>query len=250
MTSFFNYCVRFYKLEKNVASNVGIFKLKDETKNYNFYTLKEFKIFIKHVEEDVYKQFFNLMFFTGLRPGEAMALRFSDLKGFCLSITKTMDEHGKRLIDTPKTKNSIRNILIDRKLFNDLSKLKNEYIKKYGLIDYDYLIFGGIKPLSSTTINRRKIKACEKANIFSIKLHEFRHSHATLLLDKRIIINEISRRLGHSHVSTTLNIYTHTNLEQEKRVFRTLNSLRFNFISFLKDTIEDTAKFFDKSNIG
>lgn len=50
----------------------------------------------------------------------------------------------------------------------------------------------------------------------TITLHQFRHSHATMLLTEGIIINEVSRRLGHSRVSTTLDVYTHTSLEQKK----------------------------------
>lgn len=104
----------------------------------------------------------------------------------------------------------------------------------YNKSNFDYFVFGGIKPLSPTTINRYKLKACEKANLRPITLHQFRHSHATLLLHNGIIINEISRRLGHSNVSTTLNVYTHTDLTQEKRVSTTLNSLRFNLINTIK----------------
>lgn len=50
----------------------------------------------------------------------------------------------------------------------------------------------------------------------TITLHQFRHSHATMLLTEGIIINEVSRRLGHSRVLTTLDVYTHTSLEQKK----------------------------------
>lgn len=110
-------------------------------------------------------------------------------------------------------------------------KLKKYYNNLYHQLDYDYFIFGGIKPLAPTTINRYKLKACQKANLRPITLHQFRHSHATLLLHNGIIINEISRRLGHSNPSTTLNIYTHTDLSQEKRVLSTLNSLRSNLIN-------------------
>jgi integrase len=105
-------------------------------------------------------------------------------------------------------------------------------------------IFGGIKPLSPTTINRRKLEACEKANIRPITLHQFRHSHATLLLQKGIMINEVSRRLGHSKTSTTLDIYSHTDLTQEKRVLNTLNSLRFSCFSTLKYKLKSLLKRF------
>lgn len=223
---FYTYLIKFHDIKKNIPKIVGNFKLKNEQKIYNTYNIKEFKKFIKYFDNQVYKQFFNFMFFTGCRPGEVMALKFSDLKGNYISINKTIDEHGKREINSPKTKNSIRTIVIDRKLKNNLLKLKKYYIKKYNNTNYDYFIFGGIKPLAPTTINRYKIKACEKANLKPLKLHEFRHSHATLLLEKNIVINEISRRLGHSKTSITLDIYCHAKKEHEKKVFKTLNFIR------------------------
>ena len=232
-SAFFDYCSSFYNFDKTIVSRVGNFKKKYEENKKDFYNLKEFKLFIRNLDNNIYKQFFNLMFFTGTRPGEAMALKFSDLQGDYISITKTISEHGNREIGSPKTRSSIRKIKIDKFLKKDLLSLKKYYEKLYNKSNFDYFIFGGIKPLSPTTINRYKIKACEKANIRPITLHQFRHSHATLLLHNGIIINEISRRLGHSNVSTTLNVYTHTDLTQEKRVTTTLNSLRFNLINTL-----------------
>lgn len=166
------------------------------------------------------------MFYTGTRPGDEMALKFSDLSYRMINNNKTIDEHGSRTIGIPKTQSSYRNIFIDKKLYEDLLKLKKYYQEEYKNNDYDYFIFGGMKPLSPTSINRRKENACNLANIRKIKSHEFRHSHATLLLSKGIVIHDISKRLGHSDVSTTLNIYTHSIDKQQKRVTRTLNMLR------------------------
>lgn len=104
---------------------------------------------------------------------------------------------------------------------------------EYGAFTFDYFVFGGKSPLSPTTINRYKLNASKQSKIRPITLHQFRHSHATLLLNKGVSIHEISKRLGHSKVSTTLDVYTHSNLEQEKRVLKTLNSLRFNFFDCL-----------------
>ena len=111
--------------------------------------------------------------------------------------------------------------------------MKRYYDSIYDSEALDYFIFGGKKPLSPTTINRYKLQACEKANLRSITLHQFRHSHATLLYGKGFDIHIIQSRLGHSKASTTLNIYTHCNLYQEKRVQCTLNRMRFNFFGCL-----------------
>ena len=231
LSSFFEYCSLFYNFDKTIISKVGNFRKHYEENKKDFYNLKEFNLFIKNLDNNIYKQFFNLMFFTGTRPGEAMALKFSDLHDDYIFINKTISEHGNREIGTPKTSSSVRKIRIDNVLKNDLLKLKKYYEKVYNKSNFDFYIFGGMKPLAPTTINRYKFNACKKANLRSITLHQFRHSHATLLLHNGIIINEISRRLGHSNPSITFNIYTHTDLSQEKRVSTTLNSLRFNLIN-------------------
>ena len=79
LSGFFEYCSIFYNFDKTIISNISSFKKKYEEDKHDFYNLKEFKQFIKYVNDEVYKQFFNLMFFTGVRPGEAMALKFKDL---------------------------------------------------------------------------------------------------------------------------------------------------------------------------
>lgn len=223
---FFHYCSIYYNFDDNIPYKIEKFPHKVENRKYNYYTLDEFNIFISNVDDEIYKQFFNFMFFCGTRPGEAMALTFNDLKGNVVSINKTIDEHGNRDIGTPKTDSSIREVEIDNKLKNDLLNLIYLYNKKFSYFNKNFYIFGGIKPLSSTTINRRKFTACKKANLFPIKLHEFRHSHATLLKDNGIDLHIVSKRLGHCNTSTTLNIYQHCNKRQEKRVLNTLDSLR------------------------
>lgn len=230
LSGFFEFCHTHYGFNKSILSDVGCFKKKYEEKKADFYNLKEFKQFISCVEVEEYKQFFNLMFYTGTRPGEAMALKFSDLSGGYINISKTIESHGKREIGTPKTLSSNRKVKIDRFLERDLLALRKIYIERFKC-DKDFFIFGGIKPLSPTTINRYKFKACELSGVRPITLHQFRHSHATLLLQHGIMINEVSKRLGHSKVSTTLNVYTHTDLLQEKKVYNTLCSMRFNFFN-------------------
>ncbi len=234
LKKFFGYCSKYYNFDYSIIEDVPKFTLKIENKKTDFYTLNEFKRFIKCVDNNIYKQFFNLMFFTGTRPGEAMALKFSDLNGDYIRINKTIDEHGKREIGTPKTISSNRTIKIDKKLKYDLLLLKKYYVYKYSSVAFDYFIFGGIKPLAPTTINRHKKMACLKANIRPITLHQFRHSHATLLFNKGINIHVIKDRLGHSKASTTIDTYTHSNFSQEKRVYNTLNILRYNFFECLR----------------
>ena len=105
--------------------------------------MKEFKKFIKCVDNNVYKQFFNLMYFTGTRPGEAMALKFSDLYFNEISINKEISEHcinGSGVIDSTKSISSYRTVFIDKKLKKDLLKLKKYYQNIYSDVNFDYYI--------------------------------------------------------------------------------------------------------------
>lgn len=225
---FIQFCCDYLDLSYNYLRDIGNFKRHYEEKKIDYYTLDEFNVFVNAIDDIVYKLFFEFMFYVGTRPGETIALKFSDLENNLIHIRHNMTSKGGRTLDTPKTISSNRDVIIDDYLVNELGKLKEYYKSIYCDMFYDFYIFGGKKPLAPTTINRIKLKACSIVNIRSITLHQFRHSHATLLVNEGIPISDVSKRLGHSKISTTLDIYVHYEKEQEKRVLSTLNSIRLN----------------------
>lgn len=216
-SSFLNYCVTCSYISYNILLSVGNFKKKVEYKHYDIYNLYDFRRFRKGISNIIYKQFFNFMFFYGTRPSETMALRFIDLDGLFITINHNIHRRGKRSLDTPKNQSSIRTFKISLLMYIRICYLKKYYIKKFGECNNDYFIFGGIKPLSSTSIDRYKHKACVKQNIREITQHQFRHSYATRMIHKRIPIDYVSRSMGHSRVSTTLDIYLHQNKKSNWR---------------------------------
>ena len=232
---FMDYCCLYYNLKENIVRNVGNFKVSARKKNSDFYTRDEFDLFISGFDNIIYKSFFILMFYTGTRPSEAMALKFSDFNGKYISINKSIERRGSRDICTTKNIYSNRDIILCRKVINCILELKKYYKIKYGEVSEDYFIFGGVKPLSGTSIDRYKLKACKRSNIRPITQHQFRHSYATYLLSRGIPLNTISKLLGHSSIDTTARVYIHQDLTQEKRVLNTLNSYNFSFDSFVRD---------------
>ena len=233
VVALYNFCINFCQIDvKNVPSLVGNFKNNYDLPNkMQFYTYEEFTKFISVADDIIYHALFNFLFFSGCRIGEALALTFSDINENQVYINKTISKeyvNGKRVITTPKTKKSIRTILIDDYLGSELSKLIEHYNTKFGHFNSNFYIFGGAKPLSQTTVTRYKNKYCDLANLKRIRLHDFRHSYATLLVNLNIPIETVSEQLGHADVSTTYNIYVHNNLENKKRLVKSLNQLRTN----------------------
>ena len=232
---FMDYCCLYYNLKENIVRSVGNFKVPARKKASDFYTREEFDLFITGFDNIIYKSFFTLMFYTGTRPSEAMALKFSDFNGKYISINKSIERRGNREFCTTKNIYSDRDIILCKRVIKCILELKKYYKIKYGKFSEDYFIFGGVKPLSGTSIDRYKLKACEKVNIRPITQHQFRHSYATYLLSKGIPLNTISKLLGHSSIDTTARVYIHQDLTQEKRVLNTLNSYNFSFQNFNRD---------------
>lgn len=228
---FFDYLYLNYKIE-NIPRKIGNFKSFNvhEKKEIKTITYKDYKKLYKASKNNImYNTLFEVLYFTGIRKGEILALKWYDLNKKEISINKNITKecfNGKRIIQTPKSKNSIRKIKIDNKLYRKLKKLKKYYIKN-NTFNKDNFIFGGNKPLATTTLDRYKDIYCNKANIPKYNIHAFRHGHATLLYEKKCDPKAIQKRLGHSNIETTLNVYVHSN--KEKRVMRTLNLIRFIF---------------------
>ena len=195
-------------LQENLILQIPKFKKRIEKKEHNVYTLKEFRKFRKYLDNYIIKQYFNFMYFYGTRPSEAMALRFSDIDNNKININHSIQRKGKRDLDTPKNQSSLRTLKLDLITIIRFKILKNMYFKEYGY-SVDYFIFGGIKPLAPTTIDRYKLKACKKAKLKPITQQEFRNSYVTRMIRKNVPINDVSRNVGHAKPSITLDVYLH-----------------------------------------
>lgn len=228
MTAFYDFLISYHKVKNNIPRLVGNFKNNDIKKNkIKTWSIEEFRNFINVVDDPIYKTLFLFLFLTGCRKSEALALNFNDINNNIITINKSITKdliNGERLILPPKTKKSIRNILIDDKLNDQIKKLQEYYNTKYNNFNKNFFIFGGIKPIPCTTLERKMSLYCTKSNVKKIRVHDLRHSHATLLFENNISIATISKRLGHCSIKTTLDYYVHAE-EQEKKAVDLLNSL-------------------------
>lgn len=160
---------------------------------------------------------------TGLRIGELCALKWCDIdmEERVIKVRHTIqriyitDEGDKKytklLIDTPKTKESIRDI----PLSSDLVKLLNP-LKKVVNDEY-FILTNNVNPTEPRTYRNYYKKVLKYLNIPDLKFHGLRHSFATRCIEANGDYKTVSVILGHSNISTTLNLYVHPNKEQKKK---------------------------------
>jgi len=206
--------------------------LKDNRiKTMDFYTLDEFNQFISVADDIRYKGMFITLFYCGLRLGEANALLFSDInfKAGEIAITKTVttkakDKQGNYLVSTPKTKGSIRTLPLPNVVLNTLKQLY-DYYSKFEEFNTDWYVFGGLRPIPQTTLDNAKKRYCKQANIKEIRIHDFRHSAASLMANNGASIMLLSRYLGHSSIKQTLDRYAHLYASEMDSLVDKINKL-------------------------
>ena len=171
-----------------------------------------------------YYVFFAIAFYTGMRKGEIHGLRWSDIDGEYVSIKRSIAQKlkGGDRITPPKNQSSIRILQLPIPLIRILNKHKDR-CRMFDNFSEDNYICGCDKPLRDSTIQKRNVKFSQMAEIKTIRIHDFRHSHASLLANEGINIQEISRRLGHSNVEITWNTYSHLYPREEERAVQILN---------------------------
>lgn len=229
--SVFEFSRNFNNTKNNPCEKVERLKNNKPKNNIDFWTYEEFELFDNAITDSLeWKTFFNLLYFTGIRKGEAQALNWKDIdfETKLLSISKNLTfrtSEGLYKITTPKTINSNRVITVPDKVIELLKQLKIEKSNNHKFKD-DHFIFGyPDTPIHDSTLTRRKNKYCDLAGIKQIKIHDFRHSHASLLINNDVNILVVCQRLGHADIKMTLNTYSHMFKTREDEALQFLNNL-------------------------
>lgn len=220
LSAIFNFAVKFYNLPFNPVARVGSIGT-TKAEGIEFWTLEEYKQFITFVDEPMFKMMFELFFYSGLRCGELLALTYNDIdtENEYLTVNKNLATvKGKTIIQTPKTVKSKRKIILPHFLVNDLQQYKQQL--------YGYKPNERLFPTNKHTLDNRMKKACKLSGIKKIRIHDLRHSHASLLIHLNFSPTLIADRLGHENVTTTLNIYGHLYPSKQSEVAEKLELLQ------------------------
>lgn len=231
-----NFGVKMGYLPTNPLDRVGTFQAPLEPpQKMDFYTVDEFRAFIKAAKKYCenaklydwnFYVFFCIAFYTGLRKGEIYALTWEDLQDGEVSVTKSLSQKSKGgdRITPPKNSSSVRTVSIPAPLAAVLESHK-EILKQQDIFKSDNFICGSTIPVRDSAVRSHNKLFAELAGIKQIRLHDFRHSHASLLINEGINVQEVARRLGHADISTTLKTYAHLYPSEKDRAARILDDI-------------------------
>lgn len=241
-TNYKNHLYKFFKAILNYGSKwyglnfAGMYlKMTNFTdpneipKEMDFYTYDEFQKFIACEEDILYKALYETLYYCGLRRGELKGLTWEDIdfEDKTLRVNKNVVSYieGKKFrVTTPKTKSSNRILPMPDILVNDLKQVYENF-KKYQNFNKKWFVFGGVEPISNGKIRTHKISNCNKAKIREIRIHDFRHSCASLLINSGANINMVAKYLGHTKIDETLNTYSHLFKNKMNDIVNIINNL-------------------------
>lgn len=198
----FTYAVEYQGLQKNPC-NKAIGSLK--CKNVDFWTPEEYKKFIDCCKDNIeYYTLFEILYYTGMRVGEVLALTINDIdfKNCIINVNKTYYRiAGKDLINPPKTEGSERAVYVPQFLIDEIQ----EYIRHLYKPDPGQRLFDK-RPQYVRSILMDRAK---KAGVKQIRVHDLRHSHASMLINLGANPLLVAQRLGHESPEITLKTYSH-----------------------------------------
>lgn len=218
----FDLAIKLGYLSQNVAKIVG--NVKKEKPKVDFWTREEFQKFINTFDKSDLQEFqkfiiFWFFFMSGVRTSELQALTWDDLDfdNQTIYIHKSMYYKSRNdfTINDTKTASSTRLLYLDEDTIFYLKEWK-ERQETIGKIKYIFSLTG--LPLVKSTLGRIITTHAEFAKIKKIRVHDLRHSHASLMLELGLNSLEMQNRLGHADVKTTLGTYSHLKPNAMKEV--------------------------------
>ena len=198
----------------------------------NIWSIDEVNHFLDHAKDQKAYHLFAFLLLTGARIGEALAVTWDkidfDKKTVKINqevafVKKSINNNKSWTFSTTKTQSSNRMISIDNRLINILKELKANDQKNntYNLVFHTK----NGNPFLHGNLTRHWNTAIKNVGMNRIRIHDTRHTHASMLEKMGVPFSAIQKRLGHSSVSTTLSVYTHADSESEREIVTMLNEL-------------------------
>lgn len=247
LNNVFDFAIKNYGLTNNPSRTFGTFQKKNDEviKNEDklrYLTFEDFNTFISNIDNPLWYTFFNFAYYTGCRRGEIIALTWDDidLTKSEITINKTLYEEIKGTYTITSTKNNQnRTIKMNKTLTDIMLNYKNK-MQKYTDFKNSWFIFGNSRFLPKTNIARYKHKYFVLSGLEKkeITMHEFRHSHVSLLINEYVKVSKekemkldtakfflmMSNRMGHT-IQVMQDTYMHLFPTIQDEIVDLLNNL-------------------------
>lgn len=219
LSAIMNYAVAHYSLGSNPCKAAGSMG-RSKADEMNIWTQEEYEKFSGAIQKSSVKLAFDVLFYTGIRSGELLALTPADiLPNKRIDISKNYAKvKGQELFLEPKTPKAKRCISIPDFLYDDI---QNYVAKLYGIEKGDRIFY-----FTKSALEKEIKRVAEKVGLKPIRVHDLRHSHASMLIEMGFDPLEIADRLGHESVKTTLDTYSHLYPDKDQKLAGALNKLR------------------------
>ena len=207
LSSVLNYAEKQYHWIDNPSKEVPrMGKFNKRVRKDDWWTIDEYETFISAIDKNtIYYVIWNVLFYSGIRLGELLALRKADIdiERNCIYINETYARLKKQdLITSPKTENSERVVYIPQ----EIMKMVQEYMEKHPDINSNDRVF----PIVHRTVEKAFARDIKKSDVRYITVHCLRHSHTAYLISLNTFsMSVISERLGHKDETITSQVYSH-----------------------------------------
>lgn len=228
-------CYRMKEIKENLCDFVKSPK-KEASSIADVYTREEILQLFKLLEDKHFELPILLIVLLGLRKGEAYGLTWDDID-FDNNTVKieqiSIYLDGSLIFKSPKTTDSKRLLSAPIELMNKLKKekLKQNELKLQGVLENKYNLVclnKELKPYKNDDLNRYYRKFCKENNFRQLRIHDLRHTNATLLLLSGTDMKTVSGRLGHTDIKITMNKYSHVLEEMDRKASENLSNILFN----------------------
>lgn len=228
----FDQAVKWQMLQINPVN--AITPPKPQKKKMNVLSREQIQLLLQETKEKSYFSIIYMAIHTGMRRGEILGLRWSDIdyKNLTISINQTVQRlksTGIELRNTTKTDGSRRSVAISESVIGMLKKVKVTQTKNklhFGVLYQNHdLIFSNEdgSPIDPDGLSREFTRLVKRIDIPHIRFHDLRHTHATLLLQQGEHTKVVSERLGHSTIAITMDTYSHVMPNMQKEAAKKLD---------------------------
>jgi integrase len=210
--------VRWSKLPRNPVDSADPPRAVGFDREMKVWTAVQLRSFLTSERESELYPLWLTLATTGMRRGEALGLSWEDvdLEAGRLSVTKTLIMNGyATMLSTPKTKKGRRLIVLDQATVAALRKLRAQQMKAHLRKGVSWqesqpvFVTEAGQPYHPERVSKLFAQAAKRAGLPRIRLHDLRHTYATLALSAGVHPKIISERLGHASIAITLDCYSH-----------------------------------------